>query len=73
MALTLSQKTGQLAAYLTANRGGARKNPDQGDTNPGFQKLPILISNAGVTYTCFYDPAADQIVYDTGTPVLNQE
>ena len=73
MALTLSQKTNKLAEYLTANRGGGRKNPDQGETLPGIQKLPILTNNSGQVYTLFYDPAADQIVYDTGTPVLSQQ
>lgn len=72
MALTLTQYSGHLAEYATANRGGVKKNPDQSDMQPGIQKLQIITSNAGQTYTLYYDPAADRIFYDTGTPVLSQ-
>lgn len=67
MPLTLTQYSGQLASQLVIRR---RSAPAAGET--GVQKLPLLRSNAGTTYTIFYDPDGDVLFYDTGTPVLSQ-
>ena len=68
MPLALTQYAGRLGTYIRANRGGALKNPDQGESQPGIQRLGIVKSNAGVTYYLYYDPAADIIAYDTTAP-----
>mgnify|MGYP001562575406 CR=1 FL=1 len=74
MALTLSQKSATLAAYLTANRSAATGSLGQdARETTGVQRLGIVTSIAGQTYTLYYDPSADQIFYDTGTPVLSQQ
>lgn len=74
MALALEQKSATLAAYLTANRSavaGTAKGQDARETT-GVQRLGIVTSIAGQTYTLYYDPSADVIFYDLGTPALSQ-
>lgn len=74
MALALEQKSATLAAYLTANRSNKANSLGQdARETTGVQRLGIVTSIAGQTYTLYYDPSADVIFYDTGTPVLSQE
>ena len=68
MPLALTQYSGQLGAYIRANRGGG-KTSEQGNNLAGIQRLGIIRSNAGNTYYLYYDPAADVIAFDTAAPV----
>lgn len=70
MALVLTQYSGQLASQLVIRRRSATAGARE---ETGLQKLPLLRSNAGNVYTIFYDPDADVLLYDTGTPVLSQQ
>ena len=71
MALVLTQVSSQLAASIHASTRRRFKNAQGEDT--GIQRIGHLTSNAGQTYTLYYDPSADEIIYDTGTPNLNQQ
>lgn len=77
MALTLSQKSSTLAAYLAANRQSTRpgSGTGEGKETTGVQRLGLVSNQASpvVVYTLYYDPAADVIFYDTGNPAISQE
>lgn len=68
MALALTQYSGQLAAQLYSRR----RSTNAAGEETGLQRVALLRSNAGNVYTVYYDPSADIILYDTGTPVLSQ-
>ena len=72
MALALAQRSSQLAAWAQANRRFVRTSsgPDAREDS-GLQRLGLVTSNAGQTYTLYYDPSSDTIVYDTGNVIMN--
>lgn len=65
---TLSNLGAQIGTYIRANRGGALRSPDQGDSFPGIQRLGIITSNAGETFYLYYNPATNVIAYSSTTP-----
>ena len=67
--ITLTKYSGQLANQLVSAR---RSKNTQGEET-GLQRIGILVSNAGTTVTCYYDPNLHTIFWDDGTPVLSQE
>ena len=67
--LVLTKYSGQLANQLVSAR---RSRNAQGEET-GLQRVGILVSNTGVTVTCYYDPSSHTIYWDDGTPVLSQE
>ena len=60
--LTLTKYAGQLAAQLNILQQG-RTSDNQ---RVGLQRIGVLTSNGGQAHTCYYDPAADAIIYDNG-------
>ena len=74
MALTLTQMTSHLGEYLTANRNTKRDASGvDSKEGTGLQRLGLITSLAGQTYTLYYNPSTDVIAYDTGTPNLGQQ
>ena len=67
--LALTKFSGQLASQLTGLR---RSKNAQGD-DTGLQRIGVLVSNAGVTVTCYYNPDTHAILWDDGTPILSQQ
>ena len=67
--ITLTKYSGQLANQLVS----ARRSKNAQGEETGLQRIGILVSNAGTTVTCYYDPNLHTIFWDDGTPVLSQE
>lgn len=72
-ALTLTQYSGQLASQLTILRRSRKDGGSGSAQDTGLQRLGLLVSNAGDTATCYYDPNTHTILWDSGQPVLSQE
>ena len=62
-----------LAARLYALRRSVSIGGDGAGGETGLQRIGVLTSNAGNAHTCYYDPAADAIIYDDGLAVISQE
>ena len=76
MALVLTRYTGTgnvLAAQLYIGRRSSKVGGDGAGGETGLQRIGVLTSNAGNAHTCYYDPAADAIIYDDGLAVISQE
>ena len=64
---------GTLAAQIAAGRRSLKIGGDGAGGETGLQRIGVLTSNAGNAHTCYYDPAADAIIYDDGIAAISQE
>ena len=60
-------------SQLYALRRSVSIGGDGAGGETGLQRIGVLTSNAGNAHTCYYDPAADAIIYDDGLAVISQE
>lgn len=72
--ITLTKHAGQLGPRIVALRRSALKaGPNESREDTGLQRIGLLTSNAGDTFTCYWDPDTATIFYDDGTPNLGQQ
>ena len=67
--VVLTKYAGQLRSRLVTAR---RSRNAQGEET-GVQRVGIFTSNVGDTITVYYDPSAHELLWDNGTPSLNQQ
>ena len=65
---TLSAAGGDLGAIIRANRGG-RNTSEQGNTDPGIQRLGLVRDTGGTSYYLYYNPVTGAVIWSASSPI----